>query len=83
MASGDDTQQKDGFEIPHEKTSGYWEDPAFCQVMVRRLPEGANIFRDPQDRFFITKSDISEAWQIEMCLRFTKKKMAVQKLHFA
>ena len=50
--------------------------------MVRHLSEGANIFRDPQGRIFITKFDISEAWQIEMCLRFTKKKMAVQKLHF-
>ena len=42
--------------------------------MVRHLSEGTNIFRDPQGRFFITKFDISEAWQIEMCLRFTKKK---------
>lgn len=42
--------------------------------MVRHLSEGANIFRDPQGRFFITKFDISEARQIEMCLRFTKKR---------
>ena len=50
--------------------------------MVRHLSEGANIFRDPQGRIFITKFDISEAWQIEMCLRFTKKKNGSSKVTF-
>ena len=67
------THYDDQLDEFNEETGQYWDDPKFCQRIEDILREGKRFFRDPEDRFFISKT--VEECEVTVFLAEPKEKL--------